>query len=530
MRRWAVCDCETDPFRKGREVRPFIWGLKHDDGDELIFDGPTATDDFIAHISEFNGLLYAHNGGRFDFMFPEFLDASASGDEGDDTPIMLINNRIAKLKIGRCELRDSYLLLPVALSKLEKDTNFRYAMLDKRLRDKHIDRITEYLLDDCRGLHKSLSAFFERHGGQPLTLPGACLKKWENEYGGSKRRYAERHDAFFRQWYIGGRTQVFEHQQGSGPWEMYDINSSFPAAMCAEHPLGSHTTYTTTDDLADLVGPSFWIISAISRGCLPVRDKKGGISYPHDAEARYYTTTGWEIMAGLETGTLDIIEVLIGHIPSFFESMKNYVLPLAAEKLSAARSGDQIAYMMSKLEQNTLYGKYGSNPRSYKQYMVGEPVRPGYKFDKQIFDGAGGCHEIYSAPAENPQFFDVALAASITGLARANLWRAICAADHVVYCDTDSIICKSAPGLDIGDELGQWSHECSIDRLWIAGKKTYCAELRGGNQKVRSKGVRATMDQVKRAACGEVVTVIPTAPTMKLGGAQIFTPRRIKRT
>jgi len=61
---WA-CDCETDPFDHGAEIRPFIWGLY--DGKEFWTFNSTIS--FVQFVRSKRIILYAHNGGKFDFMF-----------------------------------------------------------------------------------------------------------------------------------------------------------------------------------------------------------------------------------------------------------------------------------------------------------------------------------------------------------------------------------------------------------------------------------------------------------------------------
>ena len=65
MKRIATIDAETDPFKKGRVPKPFLWGW---------FDGKdyrefTDTRKAVAFIKKQNCICYAHNGGKFDFHY-----------------------------------------------------------------------------------------------------------------------------------------------------------------------------------------------------------------------------------------------------------------------------------------------------------------------------------------------------------------------------------------------------------------------------------------------------------------------------
>src|SRR4051812_21942910 len=110
MREIWVADAETDPFEHGADIQPFIWGAFN--GTEYHeFETTAALVDFFRDKKV---IVYAHNGGRFDwhFLLPH-LDPF--------TPVMIIAGRLAKFTIGECEFRDSYNILPSPLSAYQKD-------------------------------------------------------------------------------------------------------------------------------------------------------------------------------------------------------------------------------------------------------------------------------------------------------------------------------------------------------------------------------------------------------------------------
>src|SRR5262245_9928069 len=95
---WAV-DCESDPFAYGRIPEPFLWGV-YDGGSDLYWEFQTV-DEVVAHLRKHDVVAYAHNGGKFDW---HFLSAHMDPDQ----PLLVINGRLAKFRIGMCEFRDSY--------------------------------------------------------------------------------------------------------------------------------------------------------------------------------------------------------------------------------------------------------------------------------------------------------------------------------------------------------------------------------------------------------------------------------------
>jgi len=520
LKPWVTADCETNPFKYGDIITPFIWAV-FDGTNTKLFDGVNATADFIAWARDFDGYIYAHNGGRFDWMMADMMRAL---DRDED--IFIINNRIAKAKLGKAQLRDSFLILPVPLKTFEKK-GFNYSWLVVENRAQHMDEIREYITSDVVNLYAPLAAYFAKYG-QQLTQAGAAMKEWHN-LGGEKRKYGKEHDTKFRPFYFGGRCEVFQYLNGvADNWKVYDINSSYPNAMCSNHPLGKE--YFTTNNLKDLVGGSFWTIKAISRGALPIRKDDGGVMFPNDETPRTFKCTGWEIMAGVDTNTLDVLDC-VGLVPYKFESMQAYVHKHYAEKEQAGKIGDKVTYTIAKIFLNSLYGKFSMDIESFKDYRIfdGAPA-DGWELPFMLCEGG----DIYYRKSTTGEYIDVACGASITGLARANLWRGICESENVAYCDTDSIFCTGST-VPCSHKLGDWEMETEAKRLWIAGKKMYSLEYtkpkkNGDRYKVASKGVTASHDDIRLACDGYVVELHRDAPTFKLDGSQRFISRKIKMT
>lgn len=539
---WLVADCETDAF-DGQAVRPFLWALITRDGERFMtYD----TAELCDYLREFDGVAYAHNGGKFDWLMPGVVDQLDKGE------VMLINSRLAKATIGKCEVRDSLLIIPSALSASGEKLSFDYSKFNRKnlkMREKYKAEIERYIWGDVEALYNLVARFRAEHG-DALTMPGAAMKAWE-KMGGSKRRYGIYHDAFFREFYYGGRCEALEYGAPlEGVFESYDINSSYPAAMCQVHPLG--VEYKSSTDYRNCPGGSFWRVQARSWGAFPMRDKDG-LYFPRDGVLREYCVTGWEIAAALETGTADIVSGL-GHIPLYTESLAPYVEHYHKEKERCEREGDIIGRILSKFFLNMLYGKYSANPESYKNYLI---VEPGERISGYTLDVEGDGYDILSKPAENAQYFDVALGGSITGYARAQLWRGMCSSKRVVYVDTDNVKSEKF-GLKTGEALGDWKNEGKIINLHIAGKKLYAGQsmetvaklkkikegkyiptekeaskLIDNEWKTAHKGFSKLDTEVAdiiKAAKGEIVEIQRSAPSINISGAQVFIKRKMRKT
>jgi hypothetical protein len=533
FKRWLVADCETDSF-DGQAVQPFLWALITSEGDRLL---TYSTAEFVDYIRAFDGVAYCHNGGKFDWLMPGVVGNIEHGE------IMLINARLARAKIGLCEIRDSWLIIPTALSSGGDKMDFDYTVLDRATPGKrrdHAQLIERYIMQDCIALFNMVERFRARHG-DALTQAGAALSTWE-DMGGYKRRYGFGHDAFFRPWYFGGRCEAFKIGAPlPGRFQYFDIVSSYPAAMCALHPAG--TDYKGSTDYLNAPGGSFWTVTALSRGAFPLRDDNG-LWFPHDDIIREYRITGWELHAALETNTAEIVAAS-GYVPIQTETLKPYIDQFFAEKLEAEKTGDTIGRLLAKLFLNSLYGKFSSNPSNYKDYQMIAPgaITNQHKREGWQPDLEGDGYDIISRPSRQAQYFDVALGASITGYARAALWRGICASSGVVYCDTDSIMCEKFGGSSSG-ELGGWKSEGELERLHIGGKKLYAGLLvKDGKGKVLKadcqvwksahKGFSKLDTDVKdiiRAARGEVVYIKKSAPSITILGEQKFIARRMRIT
>lgn len=535
-RRIAVCDCETDPFRKWRVPAPFVWGyLDYPDGPE----GPQrfltfrTTREFIDFIKYEDVICYAHNGGHFDWMF--LLHEVEPYEQ-----IMLINGRIAKMNFGAAELRDSYNIVPVPLAAYKKD-DIEYDIMEaeKRGHIKNWDTIIAYLHGDCQYLYELVSRFIKDYG-MSLTMAGASMKQWRKISPiDVPETTGEFYDEFAR-FYYGGRVECFASGVISGDYNSYDITSAYPYAMLHKHPYSDN--YSRVEGYAK--GADFYTVRCRSTGVFPYRDSGAGLSFPNDGEFRTFTVTGWEYQAAIDTFALSEPEVLesitfVNHV-----DFSPYVLHFYNYRDECKKRGDAAGSLFCKLFMNSLYGKFAANPRNYKNYMVVPPeVTPGLYRLGWAAAGEFGPWILAESPLgeERQRFYNVATGASITGFVRAMLWRAIHTSKGTVYCDTDSITCESAGhGVVLGDELGSWKHEGCFDKLGIAGKKLYIMrgapewwtvrDSNGNNKTVRakrrpdggerlyktaSKGVRLTHSQLWHVAKGGTVDYVSQAPTFR---------------
>jgi hypothetical protein len=528
-RRIYTLDAETDPFEFGAKIEPFVWGLY--DGEIFrYFWGESqkeCCDSLIDYLRDQVAegediIVYAHNAGKFDFLFLyEYLDSE----------LMLVNGRIAVAHLfdGKVELRDSFMIMPIALKEFDKD-DIEYWKMKKEHRNNHKNEIIRYLRKDVESLHELVMAFIDRFGLQ-LTLASTAFKEIRKT-GYEITRTSEQYDTQFRPFYFGGRVQCFKAGSFEGPLAFVDINSAYPYAMVHNHWYGSgfveHLRLPDGDN-----GSWFAEISASSTGCLPVRADK--LYFPDDGKERTYCASGWEINAGLETGTLRIKKVHRVYKPNLKNNFREYIEANFKDKDDFKQKGlhikeNKIGYIFAKLLMNSGYGKFAQDGRDFKKFCI----VPFGEWPEAV-DGAEpwqwySDHENYSffyRDDPDHRFFNVATAASITGFVRAYLWKAICAAEEPLYCDTDSLICRKFNG-PMGKKLGEWDLEAELTEAHIAGRKMYAVKKTDGGYKVASKGVRLTFDEIKNGIkTGETIIHKKESPAMSIRFGQRYNPRKI---
>ena len=536
----AVIDFETDPFKYDRVPAPFACGvLWRDEYREFWgFDCGAQAFEYLQTIDA-KLVIYAHNGGKFDFYFLwPYLD----------NPMKIINGRIVACKFGKHELRDSYAILPFPLREFEK-TAIDYAKFEPEVREKHRVEILAYLHDDCTGLKKLVDAFVERFGFA-LTIAGVAMKQLQKLH--PQEFQGQSHDARMRKFYFGGRVSCFDSGVLVGNWKVYDVNSMYPSVMRDfDHPMGKHyrvllsnITLDADNWIAGYPGEMYFCeVSGINFGALPIRDDENafeGLNF--NVEVGTFTTTSHELRAAIELGKFEVVEIHSAMLPRKTQRFAEFVDTYAAEKALAKKTKDKTSEIFAKLILNSAYGKFGQNPDKFKEWRfeqrnerggcsnISELMQSGWQLEQGAKEWT-----VWSKPAVAFQYFDVAIAASVTSAARSVLLRAVAKSTRPIYCDTDSIICEKLAGVEIhASRLGAWKLEAIGDRVAIAGKKLYALFRDAWTDKAAvkwaSKGTRLAPSEIVKIARGGEVTWESDAPNFSLSGKVKFTKRKSRRT
>lgn len=509
----ATFDAETDPFDGHSLIEPFCFGVAwRDEGVKKYVDfwGDDCALDFVTWLGDQPPmLLYAHNGGKFDFLF--LLDHL-------ENPF-IIGSRIVKANIGHHQIRDSYSIIPIKLSDFKKD-EIDYALFTKEKREDNRADILQYLASDCEYLLELVTDFRAQFGDK-LTIASTALTELEKLH--PIVHMPKRHDTVFRPYYLGGRVEFFESGKLTGDFKVYDVNSMYPHVMSEfDHPAGDWS-FTRSLDLALSYPVSFIDCDVEYANGFGVR-QKSGLYWGNTSGPMLICSH--ELIPALARNEIKIINVR--GCMYFKETIRftNFVTTWMDKKLKAEANGDIAGRLFAKLIANSAYGKTAQNPENFKEYCIvksGNDV-PGDAWGLYDDFGTG---TIYRRDNPRPHgYINVAIGASITSASRSILATALAASTRPIYCDTDSIICESLD-LDLHPtRIGAWKTEAEGDTCFIAGKKLYALYDKNKCVKKASKGVRLSADEISRVAMGETIIYSPEFPTMKLS-SQIYTKRTI---
>lgn len=528
----AVVDTETWGFKAGRVPVPFALGFWIEDGTYWEFWGLDCVTQFFAWLSErsLEGeeyLIYAHNGGKFDFHF--FMEYLSAGQQP-----LIIDRRITRVIFQGQEFRDSYKILPFPLKDYQKDT-VDYSWFEPHLYEKHRRQISAYLKSDCVYLGE-LVLEFQNLLGDKITIGQAAMETLNSIYGYG--RMTARGDKTMRPWYMGGRCQYFERGIIRGDLKVYDVKSMYPYAMKAfRHPIGKSV------ELSKVIGPDTCFIKAKLRRNDGAIGQKTPDGYDFTARHGVFFMTIHEWNAAHDLDLIAVDKVLTVVDVAQQTDFAEWVDRFYTLKNMAEANGDKARREIYKRVLVNGYGKWAQNPENYRDFWLGDKydVPPDYDEETRFNDDTnpGGWafemrflnRSMWSKVSPNSWrgFRNVMTAASITGAARSHLMRGLAQATRPLYCDTDSIICESLACASDSGDLGSWAFEAEGDQIAIAGKKMYSLTAAGDPIKQASKGVNLTPAQILATATGAVIHYDNPVPNFRLGSTPEFVGRNVKR-
>jgi hypothetical protein len=449
--------------------------------------------DFFRYlIAQENTTIYAHNGGKFDFLW--LLSVAIS--MGCRPNIVLQGTRILSIEIGNVEFLDSYALIPMSLEKAggmvgqgKVDLPFDYSEFGSLTRSQKTI-LLEYLEQDCRLLYDVLEYLFTYAARHDIAIRKTVastswrtVKSWLNipNCQWSPTTYAR-----LREGYYGGRTEVYKTQTKSG--HRYDRNSSYPAALhntALPIPPAEYTLNPVSDfrDGKEGIYTAHVYVPEMNIPPLPIRTKTR-LYFP--VGDLFGTWTGLELRYAIQCGC-QVLKITNGIT---FETSK-VIFDKAIQKIWRLRKNADTKALNSWIKwlANSLTGKFAQRPE-FEVITFGE--RP--NDDARALDPYG---DFFAHKVERIDGCCwVQWAAYLTSEARISLHDALKNARGPCYCDTDSVYCEHMTRhTNIGPGLGQWGYEGPMENWEAAAPKMY-NYFDGKKNVYRAKGIPQINEKV----------------------------------
>lgn len=516
QRKFAVLDLES---KDGPSTitpgftRVFLAGFY--DGDSYdSFRGPDCLSDLMCSIlvPRYVGWhIYAHNGGRFDYLHIlswiatigrklgftfQVIPAGRSGG------IQILDVWLEGKHKGRWRFLDSVKLIPLGLEKACKAFDLPGKDSLPLETEESDTRWEIYNQQDCMALYSVLSRFHlyveDRLGGEVgITTPATAMKTFRRKYLKDKiHRGLDSHD-FVRASYCGGRTEPY--QRHASNLHYYDRNSSYPAAMCENMPVGEPINWEGEPCARLLSGEFIGFVSADVEieGFIPPLPVKhsGKLLFPIGKLRGVWDWAELQLVA-------DKIKRWGRSIwfrgEPILKGMVNDLYPMRDSSLSGYDAG---LSLVVKLLLNSLYGKFGQSSERRKVVPWSKDLPKGaIPVDGTPDSAVWYVDEEVEAPYIMPH-----VAAHVTTLARLSLYSKL--NENSVYCDTDSVLTPEY--MESSTKLGDWKDESpgiTYEGTFLAPKLYH---LRGsdGSDKVVAKGIRKrTVEIFHKLQQGETVS------------------------
>lgn len=399
-------------------------------------------------------------------------------------------------KTQKITIYDSLKLLNFTVQKIGKDFGLNVLKIDKEkefyeryrpLNHKMTQEEIEYIHNDVEVVARAIEKLYEQ-GMNKMTIASNALKiykgmmterDWETSFPVLDIRIHEE----LKHAYRGGWTYVAKRFKNRvlGGGVVLDVNSLYPWAMAnSSLPVGKPLMFKgkyKKDDLYNLYIQRFSCQFKLKDGHVPTVQKKGDWRFKENEYLEESVdSNGNQIEVELTLTSVDLklffehyevynINYINGYkfksSSSLFTEYINYWINV---KIESEKTGNNAMRSIAKLMLNSLYGKFGLNPRVKSKYPVYDKDEDFIRYkvtDEEIRDS------IY-----------IPIACFITAYAREKTIRSAQKCyDSFAYADTDSLhlIREDLPEeLEIDKyKLGAWKHEFTFSKSKYLRQKCY---------------------------------------------------------
>ena len=477
--------------------------------------------------------VYFHNFARFDGIIL-MKHYAKHGDKYTIKPLMR-NNRLYELVVSKGEkglkgkkgmkvvlrFRDSLHLLPSSLDTLAKtlcpELGVKGSIKHDEVEVSNLvtkrAELLEYMKQDIRLLggvmQKAQDLYFNKFQVDVvdcLTLSALAMRIYRTIYydPNSFPIHIPRRneDTFIRRGYYGGHADVYIPH--GTDLHYYDVNSLYPYIMKTFNmPGGKPVWYGNLEgqELSQLYGfIEAYVVcpSTITRPFLPYKDSNDTLLFPTGKFVGVYYSEELKYARSLGYTILPLRGYLFEETPSPFDGFVSSLFSLRQE---ARRAGHESTAYGYKILMNSLYGRFGINPKStvtevcdrerYDYLTQNKHLTLGDKLSEYYYIVSYHINTEQDNDSDwnPPKISAVQLAAAITACSRIHMYKYISRPD-CYYTDTDSAILGSPlPEEEVSStELGKLKLEHIVKRGIFLASKSYLLLTQDGGHILKHKG------------------------------------------
>jgi hypothetical protein len=449
--------------------------------------------------------IFAHFGGKYDFNFllqELALELDETWKIGDLIPrgsgILCFDAYYKNITVS---FFDSSALLPFSLAKLTesfgvecKKGSFDFDKWDGQITQELLD----YLEDDCKGLYQVLEAFYKwpliKFAGASVTMASQAMKVFRTFMKEELWPLPRHADAFIRQGYFGGRTEIFkpyfEQKKGGLPLLPFDANSLYPAVMRENEFPGNFDCFSFKYDGSkmgffeaevevphDMYVPPLGTMFAVPT--MTEHWKKGKKSEKMVATEKFIFPTGkfsgiWSTAELEYAKTLGVKVLKTGrgcYLKNAGYLFKEFIDTLYEMRMQAQKICDGVGDVLTKLLMNSLYGKFGIVLE--RELLTIDRGQSGVIPDIEIKKGKKSIRLCKTETKLNT-FSNVGISAWVTSLSRIKMHKFYMECERELwYTDTDSLY--TTKRFTDSTELGflKWEGKTVIPQAAFLLPKTY---------------------------------------------------------
>lgn len=522
MTRLYSADFETTT--NPSDCRVWAWGVV-DIEDVEEFSYGNSMDSFMEFISSENSYTYFHNlafDGTFiiDWLFrQEFSHVANAPRHREFTTLISSSAQFYSITVVfgngvRVEFRDSMKKLPMSVSAIASAFNLEESKLDidyhefREVGHELTESEIEYLKNDVVIVGRALALQFKA-GLKKLTVGSDSLHEYKQLTG--KKLFDrlfpilnDTMDAEIRKAYRGGFTYADERFKGKmlGSGRTYDVNSLYPSVMYDRVlPYGEPVFVDgkpEPTDMHPLFIVSITFTAKLRKGHIPCIQIKNspffqGTEYLSDiVEPVTLHCTNVDLALWEDHYELDIVSY---NGAWMFQGIEGVFCNFIDKWMTVKENSHGGMRAIAKLQLNSLYGKFATNPDITPKVPVLDPKTDAVK--------------LVLGPEERRNPVYTPMGVFITSYARDVTIRA--AQRHYpvfAYADTDSLHLLTTDDLetlDVDDKrLGAWKLEGEFTSALFIRAKQYMERMTDGTYSTHVAGMPRTVakslrfDDVKR--------------------------------